>query len=39
MPPLTVVSAEEKGMLFAGLTSPDANEASGIQGDLPKTPE
>jgi diguanylate cyclase len=39
MPPLTVVSAEEKGMLFAGLTSHDANEASGIQGDLPKTPE
>lgn len=39
MPPLTVVSAEEKGMLFAGLTSPEANEASGIQGDLPKSPE
>jgi diguanylate cyclase len=39
MPPLTVVSAEEKGMLFAGLTSTDANEASGIELDLPKTPE
>ena len=39
MPPLTVVSAEEKGMLFAGLTSPDAKEASGMAGDLPKTPE
>ena len=39
MPPLTVVSAEEKGMLFAGLTASDANEASGMQGDLPKTPE
>ncbi|WP_286746941.1 GGDEF domain-containing protein [Aquabacterium sp. UBA2148] len=39
MPPLTVVSAEEKGMLFAGLTSTDANEASGMALDLPKTPE
>lgn len=39
MPPLTVVSAEEKGMLFAGLTSPDGNEASGNQGDLPKSSE
>jgi len=39
MPPLTVVSAEEKGMLFAGLTSPEANESSGMAGDLPKSPE
>lgn len=39
MPPLTVVSAEEKGMLFAGLTASDANEASGIEGNLPKSPE
>ncbi len=39
MPPLTEVSAEEKGMLFAGLTGSDVNEASGIEGDLPKSPE
>lgn len=38
MPPLTEVSAEEKGMLFAGLTGSDVNEASGIEGDLPKSP-
>jgi diguanylate cyclase (GGDEF)-like protein len=39
MPPLTVVSAEEKGLLFAGLASPDAFSASGPDADLPKTPE
>lgn len=39
MPPLTVVSAEEKGMLFAGLAPSGAIQSSGIEGDLPKTSE
>ncbi len=39
MPPQTVVSAEEKSMLFAGVTPTGAIEYSGIEGDLPKTPE
>lgn len=39
MPPLTVVSAEEKGLLFAGLTLSDASEPSGGDDLMPKTPE
>jgi len=39
MPPLTVVSAEEKGMLFAGLTQSDPTEPSGSGDLMPKTTE
>lgn len=39
MPPLTVVSAEEKGLLFAGLTQTDLTEPSGSGDLMPKTPE
>ncbi len=39
MPPLTVVSAEEKGLLFAGLTQSDLTEPSGSGDLMPKTPE
>ncbi len=39
MPPLTVVSAEEKGLLFAGLTQSDPIEPSGNGDFMPKTPE
>ncbi len=39
MPPLTVVSAEEKGLLFAGLTQSDPTEPSGSGNLMPKTPE
>jgi diguanylate cyclase len=42
MPPLTVVSAEEKSLLFAGLTLSDASDASEPSGTgdlMPKTPE
>ncbi|NBD20680.1 diguanylate cyclase [Aquabacterium fontiphilum] len=37
MPPLTVVSAEEKGLLFGNFTPVDASAASGHAGDAPKT--
>ena len=39
MPPLTVVSAEEKGLLFAGLTQSDLTEPSGSGDPMPKTTE
>lgn len=39
MPPLTVVSAEEKGLLFAGLTQSEPIESSGHGDFVPKTPE
>nr|WP_315198962.1 GGDEF domain-containing protein [uncultured Aquabacterium sp.] len=39
MPPLTVVSAEEKGLLFAGLTQSDPIESSGNEDLVPKTPQ
>ncbi|WP_366517636.1 GGDEF domain-containing protein [uncultured Aquabacterium sp.] len=39
MPPLTVVSAEEKGLLFSGLAQSDPFLASGLPDDLPKTTE
>lgn len=39
MPPLTVVSAEEKGLLFAGLTQSDPIPSSGSEDFVPKTPE
>jgi len=39
MPPLTVVSAEEKGLLFAGLAQYDPYSTSGLDGAVPKTTE
>ncbi|WP_290872239.1 GGDEF domain-containing protein [Aquabacterium sp.] len=39
MPPLTVVSAEEKGLLFAGLAQYDPYSASGSDDAVPKTTE
>lgn len=39
MPPLTVVSAEEKGLLFGSLAQSDPFSASGPASDLPKTTE
>lgn len=38
MPPLTVVSAEEKGLLFGGLGQSDPILGSGADDALPKTP-
>jgi diguanylate cyclase len=37
MPPLTVVSAEEKGLLFASLAQYDPYSSSGTDDDVPKT--
>ena len=37
MPPLTVVSAEEKGLLFGSFTHSDDGPDSGNDADLPKT--
>lgn len=39
MPPLTVVSAEEKGLLFAGLAQSDTVATSGSALSLPKSTE
>jgi hypothetical protein len=39
MPPLTVVSAEEKSLLFAGFAQSDPISASGTGDVLPKTTE
>jgi hypothetical protein len=39
MPPLTVVSAEEKSLLFAGFSHADPNADSGTDDSVPKTTE
>lgn len=39
MPPLTIVSAEEKGMLFSGFGQFDPNSDSGTDHPVPKTTE
>jgi diguanylate cyclase (GGDEF)-like protein len=39
MPPLTIVSAEEKGMLFSGFGQFDSNSDSGADVSVPKTTE